>query len=245
MNRAHRCFAALAAACLAAGCALLPEGQTERVRLPDLPQSWRLRFPGLCCELLWPWSDGSVRRRRLAGWPAEALVELPRAAPIPLLAVPIHAGVELLPAGGVYPPDTAMLALSWAEGPLAACLLRLAAGGFDLSRVNTGRLVRETAALALADPWHLDSGHLASRVLAGELRVTDLRGAPLREVPVVLAPGVWIAASAQGPAVVSDGTALIQALDGFHRFFHRELALRLDLFVSGTGAEARVVPHPF
>ena len=244
MNPAHRSVVALAA-CLAAGCALLPAGQPERVALPDLPPSWLLRFPGLCCELVWPWSDGSLRRLRLAGWPAEALVELPRAAPIPVLAVPIHEGIELLPAGGLYPGDAPKLVLSWAEGPVAACLLRLAAAGCELDRLNVSRLLRETAALALADPWHLDSGHLASRILAGELRVTDLRPAPLREVPLALAAGVWIPASAPAPAAVSDGAALILVPDGFHRFFHGEQALRLDLFVSGAGAAARVVAHPF
>lgn len=235
----------MAAACLAAGCALVPQQQAERVRLPQLPLPWLLRFPGLRCELLWPRPDGTVGRLRLAGWPAEALLELPRAAPTPVLAVPIHAGVELLPAGGVYPPGDPPFALSWSDGPVAACLLRLACAGWDLTRLNTRRLLREAAALALADPWHLDAGRLLDAILAGDLSVTDLREAELRSTPLVLPPGAWIAASAPAAVVESDGAALILAPDGFHRFFHSELTLRLDLFVDGRGATARLAPHPF
>ncbi len=245
MRRALRCVAAVAWGCLAAGCALVPETQAERVRLPELPPAWPRRFPGLCCELAWPGPDGSVRRLRLSGWPQEALLKLPRAAPVPVLAVPLHAGVELLPAGGLYPGEQAHLALSWAEGPVAACLLRLSAAGCDLGRLNTRRLLREAAALALADPWHLDTAHLSARILSGELRATDLRACELRSTRLALEPGAWIAASASAPAVVSDGEALIAAPDGLHRFFHNELALRLDLYVSGTGAAARLATHPF
>jgi hypothetical protein len=237
--------AALAAALLAWGCALLPGGQAERVRLPELPPSWLLRFPGLSCRLEWPWTDGTVRTRSLACWPAEAVVELPRAAPVPILAVPIHAGVELLPAGGVYPPDDPPLALSWSDGPVARCLLRLAAAGCDLSLLNTGRLLREAAALELEDPWHLDSGRLSAAISAGSLRVTDLRASDLRPVRLSLPPGLWIRDCAAAPALASDGSLLLPAAEGFRRLFHSELALRVDLFVSAAAAEARVAAHPF
>jgi len=172
-------------------------------------------------------------------------VELPRAAPTPVLAVPAHAGVEVLPAGGLYPRDGSVFGLSWAEGPVASCLLRLAAAGYDLRQLNTARLLDEVAALGLDDPWHLDTDRLAACIVGGRLRVTDLREAERRELTLALAPGVWLPASAAAPCMVSDGTLSLRLPDGFHRFFHAELPLRADLFVSADGIAARVVPHPF
>jgi hypothetical protein len=239
--RAAGCAALLAAAWL--GCDLPPPQQ--RLLLPAPPESWRARFPGLACRIVWSEPGGGVRGERLPSWPAEASVALPRSAPTPVLAFPVHAGVELLPAGGLCPGERPRLRLSWRHGPVAACLLGLAAAGYPLELLNTDRLLEAADALRLDDPWHLDAALLAESILRGGMRVTDVRASQRRQVELALPAGEWIPASAAAPPIVSDGRALALLPDGFHRLFHRALPLRADVSVSGGAAAALVTAHPF
>ena len=213
------------------------------MQLPPLPAAWLRRFPGLCCSLVAPDAAGQVRARAVSGWPTAVRLELPRDSPVPILAVPEHGGVTLLPAGGLCAGPG--LRLSWEQGPLAAALLGLAASGWDLSCLNTSRLADEVAALRLPDPWLLDTGHLLRRITSHELRETDLRALETTERRLSLPEGEWLPDYPLSDPVSSPGTVTVALPAGFRRYYHAELPLRADIFSDPRESLVRVLPHPY
>jgi hypothetical protein len=200
---------------LFAGCSFYSRSVALQVVLPQPPRHWQAAFPSLRYRIVIPDPAGGCTRLYTAGQDRAPVVELPKLVNQPLLAYPEvpDRGLELPPAGGLYPLDcdltTSRIRLSWEQGMIAEILARLWSRGVPCSGLNTPRLRREVEERSNGDPWSLDLNRLLAALAEGEFRVTDIRCAACRELVLDPGAGLWFLESPfRRPAAVESGEEL-------------------------------------
>jgi len=194
----------VAAASLAAGCSLFTPDAAVSVLIPAPPGHWLHAFPGMRFDLEYWDSEGSRRTLEVTEWWLPASLSCSKAANTPILGYPrINGGREadedspgsLRPAGGLYPLSLVTTAegeavqLSWQEGPLAALVARLQAGGLDVSLLNAARLQEYME--SEEDPWSLDLDTMAESLADGGFTEYDVEHLPCREARIETGEGTW------------------------------------------------------
>ncbi len=201
---------------LLTGCSFYSRSVALQVILPQAPQHWQAAFPSLRYRIVIPDPAGGGCTQLYAAGQGEApVVELPKIGNLPLLAYPEvpDRGLELPPAGGLYPLDcditTSRIRLSWEQGMVAETLARLWSRGVSCSGLNTPRLRREIEERSNGDPWTLDLNRLLTSLAGEEFRVTDIRPAACRDLVLDPGAGLWFLESPfRRPAAVEPGQAL-------------------------------------
>jgi len=219
---------------------LLPEATVPvTVILPDLPLHWAELFSGCTFDLSWSSEErekaraGDLSRGTLL--PGSRLViELPRAPPIPIIATPSCDGIELAPAGALWPLHTnrdGSLNISFAEGPAAVTLRQAAAAGADISNFPIRRFSDAIRTHLPDDPWRLDIGRVARAIAGRSMRESYIRPAELFPVDGLPPPGSWIAHSPFLTAITEES--------GWP-----DLPVGLHRFVDGSGRRVYVELDP-
>ena len=218
---------AAAVSVLAAGLTVLAGCDLWQVRwavqLPELPAVWR--HLDVTFELTVV--DGrSGAEQRLPDARAGSRLPLPagRYAATVVLAEPRLGGTRRLalrPAGAVITARGAasgVLELSWEGGLLASLVLDLWRGGSNPRLLNLGRLEREIAVRAGADPWALDRTAILEALQSNAMRVTLIRPRPTHEVELRLPAGEWVWWNPFAAPLHSAGTGTVSAAlpTGYH-----------------------------
>jgi hypothetical protein len=210
------------------GCSFFGLTADVTLQTPPLPPHWQAALPSLHYRLLHPGlPPGTVQELRLG--PSEAAsVPLPKGGLLPVLAYPCleERGLELPPAGGLYPLDCTgpgeRLLLSWEHGPAAQLLMPLGLQGVELSTLNAGRLCREMLERSGGDPWRLELPRIARCLASGEFRATDIRLRDFREVELQTGAGCWFLESPFAVPVDTEAGQALRLPDvpfGLHRLF--------------------------
>ena len=201
---------------------------------PTPPVAWQIAFPRLGFRVVTWDPRGAPLVTEVADWRERAVVRCCRVANSPIVAWPYEPGNLqssacapglLRPAGGFFPlslradGDRQVAELSWADGPPALVIARVAAEGRDISRFNVSRLclfLHESR-----DPWSLDLDAVAQGIAQGEFSAWDIDPLPCRDAEVEPGPGSWFLESPFSPTFeANDGRILLPRIAlGTHRLF--------------------------
>lgn len=208
------------------GCADRAWTVEAAVRVPEPPPHWAAAFPGLHYLARFLGPDGVPTEQAVCG--TSAAVVLSGTVNGPVLLVPVARGVELPPAGCLYPwslasgGTAAVLEASWKDGCAASILFLLQKAGFDVAALNGRRLLAELR--ERDDPWGTDPVRVAEAFLAGDMSSRLLQPAPSRPVRLSPGAGTWFLESPFARAFrVEAGQVL--SLGGVPLGFHRLFAL--------------------
>jgi hypothetical protein len=205
------------------GCDLAPD-QEVTVFLPAPPAAWQIAFPRLGFNVVTRDGANGVREMTVDNWRDMPAVSCGRTPNTPVLAFPVQPA-ELRPAGGFYPASlraregTAVLELTWEDGPAALVMFRVAGQGLDPSLFNVQKLSRYLR--QNRDPWDLDLDAVAQKILRGELTAWDIDTLPCRDAEVEPGPGTWFLESPFSSTFESlNGSVRLQEISiGSHRLF--------------------------
>ena len=219
----NRMLAWLILAGLMSGCHFYGATQNLSIRLPRPPHRWDKTFDQIHYTLQLPGNEGLEEIE----WPDNTevfTIEVEKTSLLPVIAIPEADGINLPPAGGLYPLDEdghGVLDLSWRQGLEALLMLRLAAKGMDPGVLDIRRLRREIQAAEPHDPWLLDTQSIIEGLAAEAFRVTDIKHLASREVPFDLKEGTWFTESPFSPAYKAEpGSPLTLHLTyGYHNLF--------------------------
>jgi hypothetical protein len=207
------------------------------VILPDVPYHWKVRFKDIAFKIRYPGCKETILEEGTLS-PSTCL-RARKLRYLPVIALPAADGIDLPPAGGLYPIDgSGPLCLSWSVGPLCELLLTLISRGLSLDGINIERLYREIGQREPVDPWKLDWQGITEGLLAGNFRVDLIGRREERTVSLARPEGIWFEASPFSPLYrVETGEPLEISLSlGLHRLFHLPSRLYVDIQVAERGA---------
>lgn len=177
-------------------CSLFSGQRVVELHVPELPTSWQ-GFAGhieLLVEV-----NGVVDGTSEPG--STLRVSVPASGPSVFRIRPRirNRGVYLLPAGGVSHGDEQEVHASWADGPLASILLKVARAEYPLERVNITRLREEILDRAGPYAWSIRIPQVVSAIVHERMRVFDL------------APQSRVAVQVTGPAGEAGSLSWVRA----------------------------------
>ncbi len=181
------------------GCSYFLKYREVRLFLPEIPPSWRHRFPTLRYELTYPdySTAGALSTQILEAGVNTVILPVPKAAFVPCLLQPLTESGSLKPAGAVITGENGLYkggecVCRWEDGFLSDLLLRLFEREDLYPALNVERLRLEILAKGEGNVWDLDPDPVLLGLSFGSFSSNKLRLLPEKEIDVPLSPGTWI-----------------------------------------------------
>jgi hypothetical protein len=247
-------------------CSFLALEEEVTLLCPTPPVAWQIAFPGLVFRAVTTDSRGAPVVTEITDWRGPVAFKCLRTANAPIVAWPYEPGNRespahvpglLRPAGGFFPlslraiGNGQVLELSWADGPAALVIARVAAEGRDVSRFNVSRLCLFLR--GSGEPWSLDLDAVAQKIAQGKFTAWDIDPLPCRDAEVEPGPGTWFLESPFSPTFEANGGRILlpRIALGPHRLFSLsgrswiiEVGQNECVIVPAAARDCRTTPAP-